>query len=110
MAENGNNEDTSEVSLIAVDNEDQHENVDENDGESVDENNATQEMIDSEKSSKIINILIYQLQICIYLKAFNLNQIIFLMSSFLFMAIRLQLIITNNYFNQLAFKILSKCY
>ena len=52
MAENGNNEDTSEVSLIAVDNEDQHENVDENDGESVDE------MIDSEKSSKIINILI----------------------------------------------------
>jgi len=65
MAENGNNEDTSEVSLIAVDNEDQQENVDENDGESVDENNATQEMIDSEKSSKLINILINQLQICI---------------------------------------------
>jgi hypothetical protein len=55
MAENGNNEDTSEVSLIAVDNEDQHENVDENEGESVDENNATQEMTDSENISKIIN-------------------------------------------------------
>jgi len=52
IAENGNNEDNSEVSLIAVDNDDQHEDVDENDEDSVEENNATQDMIDSEKAGK----------------------------------------------------------
>ena len=51
MAENGNNEGNSEMSLIAVDYDDVEG---ENDGDSVEENNATQDMIDSDKLGKLI--------------------------------------------------------
>ena len=52
LAEDGN-EDTSEVSLIAIDNEDQQEDVDE--AESVAETNATQDMVDHDKMGNDIN-------------------------------------------------------